>query len=139
MTRINVVPVSELSDQHLLAEYHELPRCIKQPINIDEDVPTSYKLGKGHMKWAKMHSLWLTYRYDQLIKEMKYRGFKPNYTLLMLQDYWINEQHLAGNLWYYVTDTDILLNRGRLIYKYCLKPEFYTWTNRKKPYYYPVN
>lgn len=26
MTRINVVPVTELTDKHLLAEYRELPR-----------------------------------------------------------------------------------------------------------------
>lgn len=29
MTRINVIPVSELSDQHLIAEYRELPRVLK--------------------------------------------------------------------------------------------------------------
>ena len=137
MTRINVVPPEELSDQHLLAEYHELPRCIKQNINIDDEVPAHYILGKGHMKWAKMHSLWLTYRYEQLIREMKYRGFNPNYTTLMLQDYWINEQHLSGNLWYHVTIPDIMLNRGRLIYKYSQRPSFYKWTNREKPDYYP--
>lgn len=34
MTRINLVPAKELSDQHLLAEYHELPRVIKQNIDI---------------------------------------------------------------------------------------------------------
>ena len=34
MTRINVVPVKELSDQHLIAEYRELQRVIKQQINI---------------------------------------------------------------------------------------------------------
>lgn len=29
MTRINVVPVSELVDKHLVAEYRELPRIYK--------------------------------------------------------------------------------------------------------------
>ena len=27
MTRINCVPVTELHDRHLVAEYRELPRC----------------------------------------------------------------------------------------------------------------
>ena len=139
MTRINVVPPEELSDQHLLAEYHELPRCIKQDINIDDWIPEHYILGPGHMKWAKMHSLWLTYRYSKLIEEMKYRGFKPKYSLLELQQYWIMKSHLAGNLWYEVTLSDILLNRDRLIYKYCQKPGFYKWTKREKPDYYPKN
>lgn len=35
MTRINLVPVEELSNQHLVAEYRELPRCIKQKINTE--------------------------------------------------------------------------------------------------------
>ena len=30
MTRINLIPVKELSDQHLIAEYREIPRVIKQ-------------------------------------------------------------------------------------------------------------
>ena len=51
MTRINLIDVEELSDQNLLAEYRELPRCIKQDINTD-DAPDKYTLGKGHMKWA---------------------------------------------------------------------------------------
>lgn len=32
MTRINLIPVKELSDQHLIREYQELPRCIKKKI-----------------------------------------------------------------------------------------------------------
>ena len=35
MTRINVIPVEELSDQHLMAEYRELPRAIKSHNGID--------------------------------------------------------------------------------------------------------
>lgn len=136
MTRINVVPVEELSDQWLLAEYHELPRCIKQDIDIDNEVPSSYKLGKGHMKWAKMHSLWLIYRYSELVKEMKYRGFKPSYTVEDLKLYWYHEKHLSGNLWYKVTPEDIELNKQRLLEKYLEKPGYYKWTKRKKPEYY---
>ena len=36
MTRINQIPVEELSDQHLIREYNEIPRFIKQDINIDD-------------------------------------------------------------------------------------------------------
>lgn len=138
MTRINVIPPQELSDQHLIAEYHELPRCIKQKINIDENVPSTYKLGPGHMKWAKMHSLWLLYRYAALIREMKYRGFKPKYTVEDLELYWYKVEPLSGNLWYGVTSKDIKINKQRLLDKYKQKPAFYTWTKRKKPDYYPL-
>lgn len=134
MTRINVVPVEELSDQWLLAEYHELPRCIKQKINW-EDGPSSYKLGTGHMKWAKRYSLWLIYRYAKIIEEMEYRGFKPKYTVEDLKNYWYYEDHLNGNVWYDVKFTDIIINRDRLLTKYLQKPFYYKWTKRIKPYY----
>lgn len=29
MTRINLIPVEELTDQHLMAEYRELPMIVK--------------------------------------------------------------------------------------------------------------
>lgn len=65
MTRINQIPVEELSDQHLIREYNEIPRFIKQDINI-EDSPTIYCLGKGHVKWCRKH--WL-FCLDRFIKE----------------------------------------------------------------------
>ena len=69
------MPVSELSDQHLIAEYHELPRVIKQNINT-ENAPKTYKLGEGHVRWARKHATYCMHRYIDLCWEMKYRGFK---------------------------------------------------------------
>lgn len=66
------------SDQHLLAEYHELPHCIKQP----SDAPAHYTLGKGHMKWAKKHTIFLLDRYTLL-----WRGFKPTFPQSSLIDH----------------------------------------------------
>lgn len=54
MTRINVIPVWELSDQHLLAEYRELPRVLKQNIST-VGAKSYYHLGPGHMKWGRRH------------------------------------------------------------------------------------
>lgn len=134
MTRINVVPTYELSDQWLLAEYHELPRCIKQKIDIRE-APSYYKLGPGHMKWAKAHSLWLIYRYSHIIDEMKWRGFNPTYGVEELQKFWNEVDHRSGNNWYEIRFSDILINRDRLLTKYLQKPSYYKWTNRPKPNY----
>lgn len=58
MTRINLVPVEELADQHLLAEYRELPRCLNKPTRSPSDFPV-YVLGKGHVKWAEAHQKFL--------------------------------------------------------------------------------
>jgi len=136
MTRINVVPTYELSDQWLLAEYHELPRCIKQPINID-DAPRTYKLGPGHMKWAASHLAFLMQRYYLLCNEMKYRGFRVDYPSSDLNRYVYENklQRLVEEDGYTVTHTDILVNRDRLLTKYLQKPSYYKWTNRSKPNY----
>ena len=123
MTRINVVPVWELSDQHLIAEYHELPRVLKQNINIT-DAPCAYCLGKGHMKWAKRHDTFCMFRYWHILDEMKYRGFKT-------KDY--GTELCSYNDDYGPTDPDIELNRQRIREKFNMKPNWYRWTNRTKP------
>lgn len=132
MTRINVVPVQELSDQWLLAEYHELPRVIKQDINTS-DAPDNYILGKGHMKWAKKHSVFTLWRYHSLCKEMLYRGFKINYPLAELVTYYVDNGLIENDNDYNVTDENIHINQQRLIEKYNLKPNYYRWTKRDKP------
>ena len=126
MTRINVVPVSELSDQHLIAEYHELPRVLKQDINI-ADAPEKYCLGRGHMKWAKRHIGYTFNRFLSLIVEMRYRGFDTNFSITGL--------NLDPSLekYYEPTQDDIELNRQRLREQYQMKPNWYRWTNRTKP------
>jgi len=132
MTRINVISVKELSDQWLLAEYRELPRCIKQDINI-KNAPLKYCLGKGHMKWARCHIIFLLTRYKEICDEMIYRGFKVNYTYLELLKWTydnVNHDLFCG----YIPDVlDININYNRLLEKYNQKPNFYKWTNREKP------
>lgn len=78
MTRINCVPVEELHDKHLIAEYRELPRVFKLA-RPDVDKPEKYVLGKGHIKffYDKLHYLYT--RQKQLVKEMKDRGFNPKF------------------------------------------------------------
>lgn len=81
MTRINVVPVSELCDKHLLAEYRELPRvftCARQPLP-GEKFPTAYTLGAGHMKFFYDKLAFLYRRAKALYKEGRARGFNLNY------------------------------------------------------------
>ena len=129
MTRINVVPVEELSDQWLLAEYRELPRVIKQEVRTD-DAPEFYKLGKGHVKWAKKHAWWCVCRYEEICDEMEYRGFTVHYPYDDLYNFSHGSNCGCG---YVVIGDDIQINRQRLIEKYRMKPNFYKWTNRTKP------
>ncbi len=133
MTRINVVPVEELSDQWLLAEYRELPRVIKTDRVYIGDAPERYKLGKGHVKFMVKHAIFCLNRYAFICDEMEYRGFKVNYPYEDL-DKLADDKQIPWYSEVFIPDkSDIQINRHRLIEKYRMKPEFYKWTNRTKP------
>lgn len=134
MTRINVVPVEELSDQHLIAEYRELPRAVKQNFDLT-DAPKKYTLGKGHVKWAAQHPGFLINRFYNLCNEMKYRGFIVNFSSSDFNNlvYENKMKLLIEGPVYILSNDDIQINRQRLIEKYKLKPNYYKWTRRKKP------
>lgn len=88
MTRINTVDPIELCDQHLLAEFRELPRIpnaiLKGRIK-HHDIPQKYTVrtesnpagGKGHVKFFIDKLDFLYWRYMGLYKELSKRGFKP--------------------------------------------------------------
>ena len=90
MTRINCVPVEELTDKHLGAEYRELPRLfgqIQKAIERGESPddprnPKEYKLGKGHTRFFYNKTQWLRYRYEQLVNECKRRGRVVNFPVV---------------------------------------------------------
>ena len=77
MTRINVIPPAELLDQHLLAEYRELPRvfALARPLRPGEQVQ-AYTLGRGHVLFFYDKLEWLAARQAALIAECEARGFQ---------------------------------------------------------------
>ena len=130
MTRVNVIPVYELSDQHLIAEYRELPRTIKQDINVT-NASNSYILGTGHMRWACNHQQYTFRRFIEICKEMHFRGFKTNFDPKTLLPYLEKCPDKYNE--YTVSAKDIELNRARIRDKYNQQPNLYRWTRRKKP------
>ncbi|QGM81304.1 pyrimidine dimer DNA glycosylase/endonuclease V [Otariodibacter oris] len=112
MTRINVVPVTELCDQHLLAEHRELTRIpnavAKGKYNLNGQ-PLDYKLGEGHVRFFFNKLTFLKRRYDALHEECKKRGFNVQYI-------WPTELPTDPALWldYQVTEQAIKLNRERI-------------------------
>lgn len=91
MTRINCVPVDELSGPHLVAEYRELPRVFalaeKAAKRANLNQPDSYTLGKGHLLFFYTRLGYLARRHGELILEMKRRGYKPSFSGLRRQDF----------------------------------------------------
>ena len=86
MTRINLVDPSELTDQHLVAEYREI-RLLTANIRRSfatsgpqaEKIPPKFTLNKSHVLFFKNKGLYIDKRYAQLIDEMVKRGFEPQH------------------------------------------------------------
>ena len=115
MTRINVVPVSELCDQHLLAEFRELTRIPNGVLTGKlkahyVDSPSEYTLGPGHVKFFTDKLTWLYWRYCQLHLECRKRGFKVTW----IWPAGLGLDRLDTVLGYYPTARDYALNRERI-------------------------
>lgn len=119
MTRINCVPVEELTDKHLGAEYRELPRLFGQIAKAiergetpnDPRNPTEYKLGKGHTRFFYNKAGYLVLRYYELVKECNKRGRNVNFP--DVPDFAFSLPGEWSNLWK-PTPEALELNRQRI-------------------------
>lgn len=71
MTRINCgIPPKQLVDKHLIAEHHEIvriPNAVKkQGKNLKMDLPETFRLGTGHVRffYNKLKYLHNRYRWN---------------------------------------------------------------------------
>ncbi len=118
MTRINCVPVQELTDKHLGAEYRELPRIFglayaaylrgEQP--DDPRNPTEYTLGEGHVRFFYSRLWWCERRFLELVAECHRRGRVATYTGIpvmprMPQSWWRD---------WHPTPAALAVNRARI-------------------------
>ncbi len=131
MTRINLVPPSVLTDKHLLAEYRELPRVFtavrklieqgKKPEDIE--IPESYVLGKGHVKFFYNKMIWLFNRFNDLVLELDERSFDIDLKLAKdIDNQW--SIFYDSGWWndYTSTPEEIYVNMARLTLRH-FKPE----------------
>jgi len=86
MTRINsAIPPADLCDQHLVAEYRELPRISglawKRATSTGKKVqaPLEFTLGQGHMAFFVDKGGFCAFRFGLLVNEMEARGFHVNF------------------------------------------------------------
>lgn len=85
MTRINAgIDPSELCDQHLVAEYRELPRIRSLALaratkhgGAWGPRPETFTLGGGHVAYFLPFGRWLCQRWYALRDEMRTRGMDP--------------------------------------------------------------
>ncbi|AXC39011.1 UNVERIFIED_ORG: endonuclease [Escherichia phage CMSTMSU] len=139
MTRINLVHVKELADQHLMAEYRELPRvfgAVQKHVQArkrvrDFKINSTYLLGSGHVTFFYNKLLYLQKRHIEIVNECLRRGMK-------IQNIELND--ISGFLRsfadYVPSDSEIKMSRERLIEKLQMKPKWYKFTDVELPEYY---
>lgn len=90
MTRINVVPVQDLTRQELLGEYKEITRPFNKVIarvnkgqspSDVKGIPADYKMGQGHETFFFDKVQYLYDRYVSICGEMLERGYNVNLEL----------------------------------------------------------
>lgn len=83
MTRINCgIPPAELTDKHLLAEHREIkriPNTIKSGKAVIKDIPETFTLGRGHVKFFYDKLRYIHGRYLALYSECKKRNFNVTF------------------------------------------------------------
>ena len=134
MTRINIIDVSELTDQHLIAEYREitmvpgsLKRTLVSKIGYKENkVPKKYTLNTGHVYFFYNKGKYLYKRYQEIVIEMKRRGFNPDKNRKFPKDIFIN-----NNLYkdWMPTMEDYKIIRQRIAERIAAKPNWYRKTD----------
>lgn len=134
LTRINTIDVEHLADQHLMAEYRELPMVIaslrrsKASKRGIPSIPEKYTLNSGHVKFFYDKGAWLFKRYYQLIKELERREYdiKP-------EERTVDWSVYQSDLWndWCPTEVDKTINCERIILRLGEKTEFYRYNRTK--------
>ena len=136
MTRINIISPSELTDQHLIAEYREIfmvagslkRTLISKSGFVESKVPKNFTLNSGHVYFFYNKGKYLYKRYNLIIKEMKSRGFKPDENRFFPKDIFIMNN--LFNDWE-PNQSDIKIIRKRINEKIAMKPSWYRKTKNK--------
>jgi hypothetical protein len=119
VTRINCVPPGELTRQHLIAEYRELPRVfglVRAAVERGESPddkrnPQEYTLGRGHVRFFYRRLAWLLHRQRELVAEMQWRGYKPQH---IPTDDLLEGIPQAWHGWWRPTPEAMAINRERI-------------------------
>ena len=138
MTRINLVPVDELADQHLFAEFREIKMvsmALRRSLaarNVDSvlaRIPPAFTLGTGHVMFFYDKGDYLVERYSQIRCELKMRGvkFNPLSPLDLYRVQW--DYPWCGE--YEPTPEALALVRARIAAKIAMRPDWYRYRGER--------
>ena len=133
MTRINSdIDPKQLMDQHLMAEYRELPMVIaslKRSLTTQSEreilkkIPPRFTLNKGHVLFFYNKLTFLKDRYVRLVDELINRGYNLDHTRTLDFN---NIPATFFNNWT-ATPTDNAVLEQRIREKIAMKPTWYKY------------
>ena len=135
MTRINLVPPSELMDQHLFAEFREIkmvPKALARSITahgatgVFSRIPKVFTLNTGHVCFFYNKGAYLFQRFNELREELRKRGINFNELSELDSDgiYARNSVFLGD---YNPTPEAFTIIRQRIKEKIAMKPSWYRY------------
>ena len=130
MTRINVIDPKYLTDQHVMAEYRELPmvisslrRSLASKRGLPK-IPENYTLNAGHVTFFYSRGRYLQRRYQALICELTNRGYSLDPARPV--DFSIfTDNNMHGD--WQPTNADVLINANRIAQRILQKPHWYKY------------
>jgi deoxyribonuclease (pyrimidine dimer) len=136
MPRINLVPPSELADQHLFAEFREItrvPKVLAKSLKsyglagVQQRIPKDFVLGTGHVMFFYNKGAYLMQRFAELQRELHKRGVNYNIQTCLDPDYtfWNNPKLCQD---YVPTPEALSIIRERIAEKIAMKPTWYKWS-----------
>ena len=157
MTRLNLVPPSELMDQHLFAEFREIkmvPKSLRRSLraawqkefdkndsnNFSEErlalaikavlakIPKAYTLNTGHVTFFYDKGVYLFRRYEELRIELNKRMIDFNKEALLDSDAIFAELPSAFHNNYTPTAEALAIVRQRIAEKIAMKPDWYRYS-----------
>lgn len=131
MTRINLIEPKKLLDQHLMAEYRELPMvmgALRRSIKAKKfpDIYTLYTLNKGHVSFFYNKKLFLEERMNLLIEELNLRNYNINPSDRVI-DFTVFDNAPCEQINWQPTQPEIDINFERIVTRYREKPNFYKY------------
>jgi deoxyribonuclease (pyrimidine dimer) len=137
MTRINIISPSELTDQHLVAEYREIemvPAALERSLrtksvyDILRNIPSEFTLNKGHVSFFYNKMAYLRERFELIVNEMNERGMNPSDERVdRVAERFAKQHALFQNNWT-PTIRDASIIRERIEYRISQKPSWYRKT-----------
>jgi deoxyribonuclease (pyrimidine dimer) len=134
--RLNLVPPSELMDQHLIAEWNEifmfvsaLQRTLRSKNGlIMSKIPKNFTLNRGHGYFFYDKGKFVADRFELVREEMLLRGFNADPNRVFPRHLWPDR---LFNDWE-PSDCDIAISRDRIKEKVAMKPDWYRKTKHVK-------